>query len=142
MSPGDGSGFTHRQQRTAHVRSMAQGDHAGIRPESGFQNLRPEKPLRRAGHHREVARPALLPRGTLVTLPTAGHSILDTREQAALRVAAAVCAGETAALATAGANLDALPANPGVRVLRTALWAGASVLPGRRGRSRVPGPTS
>lgn len=85
---------------------------------------------------------ALLPRGTLVTLPTAGHSILDTREQAALRVAAAVCAGETAALATAGANLDALPANPGVRVLRTALWAGASVLPGRRGRSRVPGPTS
>lgn len=72
----------------------------------------------------------LLPEGSLVSLRTAGHSILDTREQAALCVAAAVTAGDAGSLPARGDELDALPANPGVRLLRTALWAGAAVVPG------------
>ena len=35
----------------------------------------------------------LIPGAVLVRLPTAGHSVLDTREQAALRIAAEVCDG-------------------------------------------------
>lgn len=77
----------------------------------------------------------LLPDGALVRLPTAGHSILDTREQAALRIAAAVSAGDTRSLPAQGPALDALPANPGVRLMRTALWAGAAVAPGGDHRS-------
>lgn len=71
----------------------------------------------------------LLPDAALVRLPTAGHSILDTRERAALHVARAVSAGQARSLPAQGEELDALPANPGVRILRTALWAGASAIP-------------
>ena len=41
---------------------------------------------------------ALAPRSTLVRLPTAGHSILDTRERAALRIAGYVADGRAEAL--------------------------------------------
>ncbi len=64
---------------------------------------------------------ALVTGAVLVRLPTAGHSILDTRERAALRIAAEVCAGRTGELAAKGAELDALSPNPGVRALHAAL---------------------
>lgn len=59
----------------------------------------------------------LIPAATLVELPTAGHSMLDTREAAALQVCRAVSAGRTPELASRGTELDALPANLTVRLL-------------------------
>ena len=76
----------------------------------------------------------LIPHSQLVRLPTAGHSVLDTREQAALRIAVAVCAGRTDTLAARGDELDALPATPAVRLAGAALAAAArieAVLPRR-----------
>ncbi|MGU3654207.1 alpha/beta hydrolase, partial [Mycolicibacterium sp. A43C] len=59
----------------------------------------------------------LIPDATLVDLPTAGHSMLDTRERATLQVCRAVSAGETGELASRAAELDALPANRSIRLL-------------------------
>jgi proline iminopeptidase len=69
----------------------------------------------------------LLPHPALVRLPTAGHSILDTREQAALRIAAEVCAGSAEELPAQGAALDELPAPPEVRVVGWAIEAAARI---------------
>lgn len=63
----------------------------------------------------------LLPDAALVRLATTGHSVLDTRERAALRVIAEVAGGRTAALPAAGSDLDALPPAPAVRVAGAAL---------------------
>lgn len=76
----------------------------------------------------------LIPHSGLVRLATAGHSVLDTREQAALRIAEAVCAGRAEGLAARGDELDALPAAPAVRLAGAALAAAArieAVLPRR-----------
>lgn len=70
---------------------------------------------------------ALLPDGHLVRLPTAGHSILDTRERAALEIAADVCAGRAAEVAARGDELDAAPASPAWRLMGVALGAAARV---------------
>ena len=59
----------------------------------------------------------LIPDSALVELPTAGHSILDTREQAALQVCLAASAGHVHELGSRSAELDALPANLTVRLL-------------------------
>ena len=59
----------------------------------------------------------LIPDAVLVELPTAGHSILDTREHAALRICQAVCTGGISQLPSRSAELDALPANLTVRLL-------------------------
>lgn len=59
----------------------------------------------------------LIPDATLVELPTAGHSMLDTRERAALQVCRAVSTGQTGKLAARAAELDALPANRSIRLL-------------------------
>lgn len=67
----------------------------------------------------------LVPGAVLVELATAGHSILDTRERAALRIAAAACRGRTDLLVGAGAELDALPPVPAVRLLGIALGVAA-----------------
>ena len=75
---------------------------------------------------------ALIPDAVLVQLPTAGHSVLDTREQAALLIAAEVCRGGTATLAARGGILDALDPRSAVRLLGMAATAAArveSVLP-------------
>ncbi|CAN5869332.1 alpha/beta fold hydrolase [soil metagenome] len=86
---------------------------------------------------------SLIPGAALVRLPTAAHSALDTRERAALEVAAAVLAGDTAVLASRGDELDGLPGNPAVRLLVSAIAAAAAIegvvptslpnLPGLRG---------
>jgi pimeloyl-ACP methyl ester carboxylesterase len=75
----------------------------------------------------------LIPDAVLVRLATAGHSILDTREAAALRIATQVCAGRTADLPAAGADLDKLPPPLQLRLIGGAIEAAARVegaLPG------------
>lgn len=74
----------------------------------------------------------LVPRATLVRLPTGSHSVLDTREPAALRIMAEVAAGRPESLAARGAELDALPATWSMRLTPAALGLLArlaSVLP-------------
>jgi len=70
---------------------------------------------------------ALIPGATLVRLPTAGHSVLDTRERAALEIAAEVCAGESAHLSVLGDSLDALTAPPAMRATGAAVSAAAKI---------------
>lgn len=75
----------------------------------------------------------LIPHSALVALPTAGHSILDTRERAALRIAAEVCAGRAGELPALGEELDRLPASPEVWLAGRAIEVAAraeAVLPG------------
>ncbi|MGE2732415.1 alpha/beta fold hydrolase [Mycolicibacterium vaccae] len=81
---------------------------------------------------RRIAR--LIPESALVELPTAGHSILDTREQAALQVCRAAMRNDLHRLASRGTELDALPANATVRLLVGAMSVAAraeSLLPSR-----------
>lgn len=75
----------------------------------------------------------LIPDSALVRLATAGHSILDTREAAALRIAAQVCAGPITDLPGMGPALDELPPPPELRLMGWAIEAGARIegaLPG------------
>lgn len=65
----------------------------------------------------------LIPGAVLVELPSAGHSVLDTRERAALAVVAAVRAGDAAALPGRAAELDAMPAKAVLRLIISALTA-------------------
>ena len=69
----------------------------------------------------------LIPGAALVRLATAGHSILDTREAAALRIAAQVCAGLTADLPAMGPDLDELPVRPELRLMGTVIETAARV---------------
>jgi len=70
---------------------------------------------------------ALIPGSSLVRLPTAGHSILDTRETAALRIAAEVVAGRAGDLPAQCPGLDAMPVRPEVKLLGLAIEAAARV---------------
>lgn len=70
---------------------------------------------------------ALVPAAVLVRLPTAGHSMLDTRETAAVRIAAAVCSGATADLAGRGVALDDMPARPAMRAVGAAVEAAVRI---------------
>jgi pimeloyl-ACP methyl ester carboxylesterase len=74
----------------------------------------------------------LIPDSVLVELPTAGHSILDTREHAALKICKAVNAGAIHELPSLSAELDAMPANLTVRLLVRAIDVAA------RAESAVP----
>jgi len=67
----------------------------------------------------------LVPGAVLVRLPTAGHSVLDTRERAALLILAELCAGRSAELASRGGMLDALPTRPAMRLTRAAIGLAA-----------------
>lgn len=69
----------------------------------------------------------LIPGAALVRMPTAAHSVLDTRERAALQIAAEVCAGRATNLVDRAEALDALPASPAVRLAGSALQAAARV---------------
>jgi proline iminopeptidase len=70
---------------------------------------------------------ALIPQAALVRMPTTAHSVLDTRERAALEVAKAAVEGRIAELPARGEELDALPANVELRVLVGALAAATAV---------------
>ncbi len=69
----------------------------------------------------------LIPRSSLVRLPTAGHSALDTRERVALHIAGELYAGRTEGLPPQGEALDAIPASPGVRLAGSALHTAARI---------------
>jgi hypothetical protein len=70
---------------------------------------------------------ALIPGAVLVRLPTAGHSVLDTREEAGLLIAAEVCDGDTETLKGRGDELDALAARPAMRLTGSAVSAAARI---------------
>jgi proline iminopeptidase len=70
---------------------------------------------------------SLIPGAVLVRLPTAGHSVLDSREPAALQIAKAVADGEIDALPARAAALDALPGGPAIRLLVAAIDAALAV---------------
>lgn len=69
----------------------------------------------------------LIPNSVLVRLPTTGHSVLDTKERAALRVASAVSGGRADTLPAQAAELDALPSRPAVRLMVSAISAAARI---------------
>ncbi|MGK2868487.1 MAG: alpha/beta hydrolase [Mycobacterium sp.] len=69
----------------------------------------------------------LIPGATLVTLPTSGHSVLDTRERAALEVIGALRIGAVEILADRGVELDNLPVNVLVRAAITVISAASAV---------------
>jgi pimeloyl-ACP methyl ester carboxylesterase len=74
----------------------------------------------------------LIPGSVLVRLPTTGHSVLDTKERAALRIAEAVFIGRIDTLRPKEAALDAMPSRPAVRLMVSAMAAAArleAVLP-------------
>ena len=68
---------------------------------------------------------SLIPGATLVRLPTAGHSVLDTRERAAFAIIDAVRNDDIGRLS--GPELDALPSRPALRMLVSAISAAAAV---------------
>ncbi|MET0899778.1 MAG: alpha/beta fold hydrolase [Mycobacterium sp.] len=70
---------------------------------------------------------ALVPDSVLVRMPSAAHSMLDTRERAALEIAKTAVHGDVHELATRGDELDALPANLEIRALVGALTAATAV---------------
>ncbi len=70
---------------------------------------------------------ALIPQAALVRMPTTAHSVLDTRERAALEVAKAAVGGRIPELPARGEELDARPANVELRVLVGALAAATAV---------------
>jgi proline iminopeptidase len=77
---------------------------------------------------------ALVPDAVLVPMPTAGHSVLDTRERAALAVIDAVRNGAAEQLSAIAPELDALPGRAGLRLAVSAIAAAAvleSALPAR-----------
>lgn len=63
----------------------------------------------------------------LVSLPTAGHSILDTREPAALQILTEVCAGRIERLSGQGEELDRLPVRPGLWLMGSAIEVAARI---------------
>lgn len=68
----------------------------------------------------------LIPGSVLVELPAMGHSLIDTRERAALDIIAAVSDGRAAELPLRARQLDSAPALPGVRLLSWAIGVGAA----------------
>jgi len=69
----------------------------------------------------------LIPGAVLVRLATTGHSVLDTKESAALRIASLVAAGRYAGLPGQAAMLDTLPNRPALRLMVSAIAAAARV---------------
>ena len=67
----------------------------------------------------------LVPTSTMVSLPTAAHSILDSQDEAALRILAAVAGGRAESLPAQADALDRLPAGASIRLARSALAAAA-----------------
>ena len=69
----------------------------------------------------------LIPRSVLVRLPSTGHSVLDTKERAALRIAEAAAIGRIDTLPSQEAALDAMPSRPAVRLMVSAMAAATRV---------------
>jgi proline iminopeptidase len=70
---------------------------------------------------------SLIPGAVLVTLATAGHSIIDLRERAALEIIKATYAGVSSGLPARAKRLDSTPGGLGVRLLIWGIAAAAAV---------------
>lgn len=70
---------------------------------------------------------SLIPNSVLVDLPTAGHSVIDVRERAALDIVEVLYVGDISGLQERGKQLDAVPASLGIRLLVAGLSAAAVV---------------
>ncbi|HKH51179.1 MAG TPA: alpha/beta fold hydrolase [Mycobacterium sp.] len=70
---------------------------------------------------------SLIPDAVLVNLPTAGHSIIDLRERAALDIIKAAYDGTTSGLPARAKKLDSTPGGLGVRLLIWSIAAAAAV---------------
>jgi proline iminopeptidase len=62
-----------------------------------------------------------------VRLPTAGHSVLDGRERAAIQIAKALYDNRGDELSARAGELDALPGPPPIRAMIAAIGAAAAV---------------
>lgn len=69
---------------------------------------------------------ALIPDALLVRMPTAAHSIIDTRERAAVAIIRAVCSGAAEQLPHTADDIDALPPRIPIRLLVGAISAAAA----------------
>ncbi len=69
---------------------------------------------------------SLIPGAALVCMPTAAHSIVDTRERAAIAIMQAVCNGAADQLPHTADELDALPPRMPIRLLVAAISAAAA----------------
>ena len=70
---------------------------------------------------------SLIPGAVLVNLPTAGHSVLDLRERAALEIIKATYDGTSAGLPARAKKLDSTPGGLGVRALVWGIAAAAAL---------------
>jgi proline iminopeptidase len=70
---------------------------------------------------------SLVPGAVLVRLPTAAHSVLDTRERAVLTIVKAVNAREHDRLSTHADALDRMPGRPVMRLMVSAISAAAAL---------------
>ena len=77
---------------------------------------------------------ALIPGATLVRLPSAAHSVIDFREQAAFEVIAAVRRGELDRLPQRNHELDRLPPHSMLRLIISAITAATVGRKGAAGR--------
>jgi proline iminopeptidase len=66
---------------------------------------------------------ALIPQSTLVKLPMLGHSLIDTRERAALEIVKAIYAGQIARLPSRAEQLASAPTVLSIRLLAMAIGA-------------------
>jgi proline iminopeptidase len=69
---------------------------------------------------------SLIPNSVLITLPTAGHSVVDLRESAALEIVNAIYEDSLESVSELGAALDSKPAGLAVRALAWGIGAAAS----------------
>ncbi|MCA4725882.1 alpha/beta fold hydrolase [Mycolicibacterium fortuitum] len=69
----------------------------------------------------------LVPGAVLVRMPTVAHSVIDTREHAALAVIRAVRDGVAEQLSATADELDALPARPAIRAAVSAIAVATAV---------------
>ncbi|MCX2934087.1 alpha/beta fold hydrolase [Mycobacterium sp. CVI_P3] len=69
----------------------------------------------------------LIPGSVLVRLATTGHSVLDSKERAALRIASVLAAGRQADLPEQAGALDAMPTRPALRLMVSAIGAAARI---------------
>lgn len=70
---------------------------------------------------------SLIPDAVMVELATAGHSVIDFRERAALDIVSALYDGEIHTLAARAKQFDAVPASLALRMLLGALVAAAAI---------------
>jgi hypothetical protein len=70
---------------------------------------------------------SLIPDAAMVLLPTAAHSVLDTRERAVFAIVKALNAGEHDQLPSQATTLDRMPPRPVMRLFISAIATAAAL---------------